>query len=148
MWIICSSLVPPQGSVAGCQSCDPKLEAEVIIQVIPDWIPHEDSTLWVYSISGGRSRLLIMKNPTVFLLWDVHVWFAMHREKITSTQLLTQKSTVVKGYTWALGWMSQTGSLLNNKTCRHYKTSQVAYVKGTDWERLSSRHPLTRACSQ
>lgn len=141
VWIICGPLVPPQGSVAGCQSCDPQLEAEVIIQVSPDWTPHKDSIIWVYSILGGRSRQLIMRNPVVFLLW--YVWFAMDREKLTSTQLLTQKSAVVKGYTWAERVSPWQQDL---QWC--YKTSQVAYVKGTDWERLSSRHPLTRGCSQ
>lgn len=104
-------------------------------------------TLWVYSILGGRSRQPIMRNPIVFLVWDVHVWFAMHREKITSTQLLARKSAVVKGYTWDSGWVLETGVLLGNKTCSDI-TKQVAYLEGTEWERMSSRHPLTRGCSQ
>lgn len=80
-----------------------------------------------------------MRNPIVFLVWDVHVWLAMHREKITSTQLLARKSAVVKGYTWDSGWVLETGALLGNKTCSDI-TKQVAYLEGTEWERMSSRH--------
>jgi len=66
------------------------------------------------------------------------VWLAARREKVTSTRLLTLTTTVVKGYTWDLGWMLDTRALLGKGLQRHYKSSQVTYLKGMEWEGCSA----------
>lgn len=104
----------------------------------------------LYSFLGGRSRHLIMRNATVFLLWDVRVVCGAQR-KGNIHQIARSEKHSGEGLHLGFGmdvrqglsWATRPAATLQNLPGNLFKRHGVG--------RLFSRHPLTRyiqGCSQ
>lgn len=95
----------------------------------------------LYSFLEGRSRHLIMSNSIVS---GMCVWFAMHRGKVTCTRLFFLKRMVMKGYTWGLEGMLETGGLLGNKAGSNITELPGNLFQGHRVGKLFSIYPSSR----